>query len=94
MAPHSQDSIDLLLSDISNHAKTLSVLTDTVRGLEIGRARDEERDKRYEDDLEWLASRVENIYSIGRWALTAFFGVLIAAIVTFIVNGGLHAPIH
>ncbi len=42
-----------------------------------------------EERMRRIEARLDNLYSLGKWALLAFFGALLTALVTFIVRGGL-----
>lgn len=58
--------------------------------LKISKAVDAERDKNLKERLDRIEKSIEGLYGLGKWALLAFFGVLIGAVATFIVNGGLN----
>ncbi|TWF53280.1 hypothetical protein [Neorhizobium alkalisoli] len=86
------DSIDLLRKDHTQLAASLTVLTKEVADLKTQAAVRDERDKRFEENQERTEQSVSDLWSLGKWALLAFFGALIAAVVTFIVKGGLNVP--
>jgi hypothetical protein len=86
------DSIDMLRKDHTQLASSLSVLTKEVAALQTQMAVREERDKRFEENQERTEKSLADLWSIGKWALLAFFGGLIAAFVTFLVKGGLNVP--
>ncbi|GGE18024.1 hypothetical protein GCM10011390_41490 [Aureimonas endophytica] len=84
-----QDNIDLLRKDHTALASSVSILVKEVSDLKIEKAVDVERDKNLQERLTRIEKSIDALRDIGKWALTSFVGALIAAIVTFVVKGGL-----
>lgn len=92
--PTMLDRLDRVEHDLQGHAKTISelVLNEArrkdreVSSVEIDKLKEEHLDER----LKRIESSVNAVYTLGKWLLAAVGTGLVAAVVTFIVNGGLH----
>jgi hypothetical protein len=88
----SSDSTEMLRKDHTQLASSLTALTNEVAILKTQSAVRDERDKRFEENQDRIEESVKGLWSIGKWLLIAFFGPLIATILTFIVKGGFNVP--
>lgn len=86
------ESIDLLRKDHTQLASNVSAVMVEMGAMRTERAVEAERDKYLRERLERIEKRLDSLFDIGKWALLAFFGSLIAALVTFIVKGGFNVP--
>ncbi|MCW4115661.1 hypothetical protein NPA31_011870 [Aurantimonas sp. MSK8Z-1] len=84
------DSLELHRKDLESHAKSISALLTEIGQLKMSKAVEDERDKHLQERLMRIEKSIADIYSLGKWALFAWGGSMIAAVVAFIVNGGLH----
>ncbi|KQT52238.1 MULTISPECIES: hypothetical protein [unclassified Aureimonas] len=94
--PGTDDSVERLRKDHTQLAATISVLTTEVGGIKTEKAIEKavgvEREKNLDERLERIEKSLEGLYGLGKWMLLAFFGTLIAAVVTFMVKGGFNVP--
>lgn len=86
------EHIDLLRKDHTALAASVSVLTTEIGSLKTEKAVDAERDRNLRERLDRIEKNIEGLYGLGKWMLIAFGTSLMAAIVTFIVKGGLSVP--
>lgn len=85
------EAIVLLRNDLSAIQQMLrDRQLEAVRHEEREKARDEAVDLR----LKGIEDSIKSFYSLGKWVLAAFGAVLVGALATFIINGGLHVPTH
>lgn len=94
--PGTDDNIERLRKDHTQLAATISVMTTEVGSIKTEKAIEKavavEREKNLDERLERIEKSLEGLYGLGKWMLLAFFGALIAAVVTFMVKGGFNAP--
>lgn len=95
----SRDSVELLRRDLSAQAKTISALiedqrktTEILNEIRTDRAVRAERDKNINDRFDRLEDNLEDLKSIGKWLLLTAGSTFVAALVTFVVKGGLLVP--
>lgn len=98
-----RDSIQLLRSDISMQAKSISELTlriedvkkqvgdvnNHIADLQIDRAVRVEREKAIERRITSIDGNIEKMYGVTKWALVTFVGAFIVAFVQFVIRGGI-----
>ena len=58
--------------------------------LRVDRAVRQERDKNLNERLDRIEASIAAVYSLGKWLLATFGAVLIVAVASFIVKGGLN----
>lgn len=90
--PGSNDSLELIRKDHTLLASSVSVLTTEVGVLKVDKAVEAERDKHLQERLTRIEKSIESLHGIGRWLLMAFFGAIIAGLVTFMFKGGFSVP--
>jgi hypothetical protein len=90
--PGGDDSVAQLRSDHTKLAASISAITTELGAFKIEKAVDVERDKYLQERLGRIEKSIDGIRELGRWALLAFFGALIAGFVTFLVKGGMNVP--
>jgi hypothetical protein len=90
------DSVRLLRYDLSNQAKTLSEIVinqraanEAIHELHTDRAVRAVDRQNLDERIKRIEKRMDELVGIGRWILLAFAASFVAAVGTFIVNGGL-----
>jgi hypothetical protein len=81
----------------TDQAKSLTAITVEIgelqaplKQLEIDREVRKERDKNLNGRLDRIEESIHAVYNLGKWVLAAIGAVLITAVVTFVVKGGLN----
>jgi hypothetical protein len=90
------DGVAQLRKDHTSLAASISAVTMEVGALKteqaVGKAVATEQQKNLDDRLERIEESIKGLYGLGKWMLLAFGTSLIAAVVTFVVRGGLNVP--
>lgn len=81
-----QALLELVQKDLQAHAKTISELTLEAAEMKTWIAVRDERDKHILEQISNVNKKLDNLTSIGRYLLLAFFASIIAAAVTFVVE--------
>lgn len=93
------DSIELLRLDHSQLAANISNLTNELSDVKKVQADHremhavaKEREKNIDEKLDDIKGQIAGIYGLAKIFFVAFVSVSMAAIVTFVVRGGLNVP--
>jgi hypothetical protein len=90
------DDVGQLRRDHTALASSISVITGELGTMKTERAVEKavltERQVNLDDRLERIEESIKGLYGLGKWMLLAFGGSLVAAVVTFVVKGGLSVP--
>lgn len=91
-------TLEQLHRDVLAHAGTLTALVEDQRNMrmvldemKLDRAVRVERDKNLNERLDRIEASINAVYGLGKWVLGAIGSLVIAAIVTFVMNGGFGA---
>lgn len=85
-----------LARDVQMHAKTITELVTAISQLRTDREKNDAlrqlKDEHLDERLDRIEASIKSVYGLGRWVLGAFGAVLLSALATFIVRGGLFGP--
>lgn len=95
-----ETSLELLLRDLRDHAKSLSEIFITladhdkkISSIESARALDRavgaERKGNLDDRLDRIEESVDQVFRLGRWILAGIGSLFLAALANFVLRGGL-----
>ena len=92
----SGEDVGQLRKDHTQLASSLSAMALELGSMKTDRAVEKavqtERQANLDERLERIEESIKGLYGLGKWMLLAFGGSMIAALVTFIVKGGLNVP--
>lgn len=86
-------------SDLQSHARILAELTNEIDKLRTAQTAQDKadalrqmKDEYLDERLDRIEASIKSVYSLGKWVLVAFGTVLVSALATFVVRGGLFGP--
>lgn len=84
------ERIDMIVSDLQAHAKSLSELTTTIIDLKTKGAVEAETKRYLNERLERIEKSIAAIYRLGWWILAAFGAAAISLVANFMFRGGFY----
>lgn len=85
-----------LTRDVQSHARIISELVSGISTLRTAQDKNDAlrqmKDEYLDERLDRIEASIKSVYTLGKWVLGAFGAVLISALATFIVRGGLFGP--
>lgn len=82
------ERIDMIVSDVQAHAKTLSEITISLIDLKTKNAVEVEAKRYLNERLERIEKSIAAIYRLGWWVLAAFGAATISLVANFMFRGG------
>lgn len=82
--------------DVQSHARIITELTNEIGKVKTTQEKNDAlrdmRDEYLDERLDRIEASIKSVYSLGKWVLVAFGTVLVSAVATFVVRGGLFGP--
>ncbi len=99
------DDLEQLRRDLISQAQSISAIIIDLRstkdlfhemrsGVETERKVRLVEDRHLNERLDRIEERLDSLYKLGMWVLAAFGASLVAAVASFIINGGLTVVPH
>lgn len=85
-----------LTRDVQSHARIITELTTELGKVRTSQEKNDAlrqmKDEYLDERLDRIEASIKSVYSLGKWVLVAFGTVLVSALATFVVRGGLFGP--